>query len=728
MTNVISRRDFTKAAALLASSLLAPFSGTAPAATPSSTGAPVPKKPPRYRAVSWWLTWDDLTWPNAELMDKVRRRADQCAASGVNCCLIFGAHFRWDFMPLWARLHDELRFIAAELHQRNILLFDHHSSVLTHRPRNRQEALNIWERNRHHIPFYPSREEAVTWQFNGSTMNDWRMLDVETGEPVYLPTYNAEQYCMNHPLFRAAYQQYVKRLLAETGIDGLMSDDQIYYADWRACACRHCKERFKREYGHELPPVNDAGFWGNRCSEAFRDWIAMRFRSSGDFLAGVKAALPAAFPLLTCCSSSDGHALPAFGMSYQDFIEHSNHVLLEMVGSTPSLAGTSDDRIPSQLLHLGIARDHHAPCFGLGYGFFPDTAFFIWAVNRFLGSDSWFSTLKGRLNASPAELAQLADDPELVGEGYRWERANPQLFTGEVDADVAVFFSRATRDYYGQVAGDYTGDYSATCLNLTRGGITCDAVTAVPECGRLRCLLLSSVMCLSALQRQRLAKFMDAGGTVIATGPTGHYDERANPMARVWLADFGVPVELSDPARPGGFPPYKHFQPPVEVAQCRVPDSFRRQMKEGWFALKVGQGRLVWRPERISQTSAADAVVNLLQLRDGLAVRIGGLPADWRVRQFRDGSRRLVHALPGKVEAVLHPTLKNQISNQRIIQSLTFASLSDELVVQSPVVFSRVTLHSPDLATARQGKLTAPGAWALDATKVRRYFVLECVT
>jgi len=220
---------------------------------------------------------------------------------------------------------------------------------------------------------------------------------------------------------------------------------------------------------------------------------------------------------------------------------------------------------------------------------------------------------------------------------------------------------------------------------------------------------------------------MDAGGTVVATGPTGHYDERANPMARAWLADFGVPVELSDPSRPGGFPPYKHFQPPVEVAQCRVPDSFRRQMKEGWFALKVGRGRLVWRPERISQKNAAEAVIHLLQLREGLTVRIRGLPADWRVRQFRDGSRRLVHALPGKVEAVLHPTLKNQISNQRIIQSLTFASLSDELVLQSPEVFNRVTLHSPDLAAARQGKLAAPGAWGLDATQVRRYFVLECV-
>ena len=278
-----TRRSFVQSLGGMAAAAgaLAPFAWTAAAAEAAQTTGlrnKDEKGRERYRAVSWRLTWEDLAWPNEALMDKIRQRADRCAASSVNCCIFFGGHFRWDFMPLWGRLHDMIRFIGTELHQRQIVLFDHHSSVLTHRPRNREEALNIWRKFRGHVPFYPSSEAAATLQFNGSRLNDWRMIDVETGQPLYLPTYNAEQYCMNNPAFRAAYVCYLKQLRTETGIDGLMSDDGIFYGDWRACACSDCRKRFKKEYGHTLPPVSDTGFWGNRRSEAFRDWIAMRYR------------------------------------------------------------------------------------------------------------------------------------------------------------------------------------------------------------------------------------------------------------------------------------------------------------------------------------------------------------------------------------------------------------------------------------------------------------------
>lgn len=724
-----TRRDFvSRSAAMAAVSGVIGSAHLVGASTTATTPKPLRPRPERYRAVSWWLTFEDLAWPNSELQTKIQRRADACAASAVNCCLIFGAHFRWDFLPLWSRLHDLLHTIAGELHQRNILLFDHHSSVLTHRPRDAAGARAIWQRNRHHVPFYPSAEAAATWEINGSRLNDWRMRDVQTGDAVFLPAYEAEQYCMNHPAFRAAYADYVRRLLAETGIDGLMSDDGIFYADWRACACQHCRARFQREYGHELPPVSDTSFWGNRRSAAFRDWIELRFRSSGEFLEGVRAVLPKGFPLLTCCSSSDGHALPAYGMSYQDFIRSCDHVLLEMVGSTPGTNGTWDNRIPSQMLHLGIAAEHRVPCFGLGYGFFPDTAFFIWALNKFLGSDCWFSTLKGRLNASSEQLAALADDPALVAEGFRWEQAHPQLFRGEVDTDLAVLFSRSTRDFYGQVAADYTADFQATCLQLMRRSISYVVVTRVPESGRVRRLVLSSAICLSPQERRAIDAFLAAGGTVLAVGPCGFCDARGNPAELPWLAEKGLPVEWIDPPRTGGFPPYKHYRTAVAVAEGRVTDASRRTDQDGWYQVAASKGRLLWRPERMAAKGVADAVTSWVNAGAApAALDVRALPASWQSRRFRDGNRWLIHALPGKVGVVLHASLRDQMSQQGVIETLQFRPVSGTLTLSAAASLQRVTLHSPDLPEPRAATRNAQNDWSIDLEGVRRYFVVEVV-
>ncbi len=74
----------------------------------------------RYRAISWWLNWNDMMWPDQAIVDKIRRRADLAAEASVNCAMIFGMHFRWDHMPLWDRLHDLLAYTVEELHARKI--------------------------------------------------------------------------------------------------------------------------------------------------------------------------------------------------------------------------------------------------------------------------------------------------------------------------------------------------------------------------------------------------------------------------------------------------------------------------------------------------------------------------------------------------------------------------------------------------------------------------------
>ena len=80
----------------------------------------------RRRIASWWITWEDLNWPDYDSLDKVKARAEGLAKASVNTAMIFGTHFRWDWMPFFPLLHHYIATVAEELHKYDIKLYDHH--------------------------------------------------------------------------------------------------------------------------------------------------------------------------------------------------------------------------------------------------------------------------------------------------------------------------------------------------------------------------------------------------------------------------------------------------------------------------------------------------------------------------------------------------------------------------------------------------------------------------
>ena len=57
------------------------------------------KKAQPKRLINWWLTWEDLNWPSVDIQDKIKRRAEKVAEANVTTAVLFGAHFRWDWLP-----------------------------------------------------------------------------------------------------------------------------------------------------------------------------------------------------------------------------------------------------------------------------------------------------------------------------------------------------------------------------------------------------------------------------------------------------------------------------------------------------------------------------------------------------------------------------------------------------------------------------------------------------
>ena len=483
------------------------------------------------RIAAWWYSLEDLYWPTVDGKEKIKRTAEALAASEANAVILYGCHFRWDWMPYFTILHDYLATIAEVLHSYNIKLFDHHSVNLVHRYSNVEEMRHCMIHSGPHIPFSPDRESAASFTYHGKKLNDWRMIDVGTRQPLLYPQYSAEGFCYNNPDFIESYLDYAKRLVADTKIDGLMADDAVHYMHMHSCACPHCLKALKEKTGIDLPPVSDQTFWGNFENENFLAWLDLRNEASGNFYEKLRAVLPDDFTLTACGNSSAKATSISLGADVRQFLRGCNYANLELIGNTPpyfpdkiTVNTSMAAKIVSASLHAGVAREHGVLCFGTGYGFSKDSANIIWATNKFLGADCYLSTLKPRLGLSKGELNKLPMEAELVKDAFTFENKHPDLFDGVSASQIAVYFSYETRNHslFGGTVHGFIEDFSETLQLLLTEGIFADTVPDFPEnTDTYKIVIVPSAYIFTDTEQQQLEKYLKAGGKVYANGPCG---------------------------------------------------------------------------------------------------------------------------------------------------------------------------------------------------------------
>ena len=519
------------------------------------------------RAASWWISWREMEWPTIDNRDAIRRRADEFAASGVDLAVIFGAHFRWDFMPYWTMLHDYMAAVAEALHERNIRLFDHHSAIYVHRYDTVEEMRHIMQHNGSHLPVCPDRKSAASWMFNGQYLNDWRMIDINTNQPYWKSAYDAEVFCAGKKGFVESYCEYVKLLIKSSNIDGLMSDDTSFPKHYATCGCPECRERFRQKSGIELPPVGDKNFWGNWENPAWNTFIDDRFEVIADFYRQVRAALPSKdFPLTACCSSCCGNDSAGSAHDLRMQLAGGNIAHLELCGNTPcspndAWHGDFTGRLLNVAFNQGIAAEHNVPVLAIHYGFIPDNAAAGWALCKALGANSWFSTLPYRLGVSRRMLETLQGDAAPASRAFNFEKNHPELFCGKPFYKCSIFFSYETRNHsaYGSMVYGYCRDFSNTVLSLYAAGAMPDIVSIIPENGAGRLLIIPSAAMMTDAEKAALKNFLATGGKVIATGPCAYENiskDWSIPMqcagdvtqaGEKWMECFGASI----PAIPG---------------------------------------------------------------------------------------------------------------------------------------------------------------------------------
>jgi len=491
------------------------------------------------RISTWWIKLPDLDWPSPDNLDRIKRRAEGFAKADVTAAMIFGAHFRWDFMPYFPILHDYLATVAQELHSYGIKLYDHHSVNLVHRYDTREEMRRVMTHSGPHLPFSPSREAAKTWAYKGMLLNNWRMVDVQTGKPLYLPHYTAEGFCHRNPEFISAYKDYLKNLIADTGIDGLSADDGMYYMQYNACGCAACRAELKRRSGIDLPPVEDDNFWFNWVNPAWNHWVDLRFDATGEFYSAVSEILPEGFMLTGCGTMSASHAAPGMGSDARQFLRGCNYVNMEMVGNpVPYKKDPVTRNIPPMMRvcnashHQACAREKNTRAFNTGFAHTTIVADHAWAISKFLGSDAWVGTLKPRLGLPDHILDTLPREEDIVGHAFGFEKRHPELFSGELTGQLAVYFSYETRNHtmFGNLAKGYPDDYMQTLSLLFRNGICAHTIFRFPkDAATYPLVLLPSANKMTEEETVAMEAYLAAGGKILVSGPSALPD-----CNRVW--------------------------------------------------------------------------------------------------------------------------------------------------------------------------------------------------
>lgn len=668
-----------------------------------------------YRAISHWFRWEDLDFPNPAVEKSICDKVKAAAEAKVELAVVFGFHFRWDFIYNFDLVHKVLKFAVDEYHKYGIKVIDHHSAVLTYRPRSWQERQDNFVMDHHHVPMTPDPAIIGDLHYAGKRLNDLRQLRVDDNTPVYIPNYHSEVFCVNNPDFRYAYNAYIHRLFTETGINGLMCDDVCHYGRWTSCGCEHCRRKFRMITGKTLPPATDFNFWGNYSNPDFRAWVNIHLTDGRDFLQMVKENIPADALLTSCCSSSTPRPNDCYGLDLSVWNPALNTIMLEMGGDT-SDAEIIPFRAPDILLNCSIAERRNLPCLGLGYSFFPDEGFSAWSLNKFFNSDMWISSHKTRCGLTTQEQNALPDEPEIVHEAYNFDAAHPELAELDDISQIAVYFSSASRNFNGKSAQDYSTGVRAVIGALFGSNATFNVTHILPEdASKIKCLILSDADCISESERKALDNFTADGGKLIVTGLLGGRDETgADHPAGSYLKKFGI-----EPIRPECDPILDEetqkeffsnsFGEIKGTSPCLLEFKAEKALGDAdkYRFYKIAEN-IYWSPLRAHAEKRAEEIAQFALELTEMPLKIeSSEQLRYRMYKAKDGDL-VIHILPMNAKAKKHDTLRLR-GRYPIVESVSYRPLSGTVTVSGNVKSG--TLYSADLNKsvdfeAENGKLS----------------------
>lgn len=547
MKSTTNRRDFIKmttmsgAAIGLAGSIPNLYAGSLNTIQRPNSSTTISAFVPN-RVASWWCTLEDLQWPQKHVVDKIKRRAAGFSKAGIDTAINFGFGLRFDFSNYFAQLHGYLANVSEALRYEGVRFMDHYSCNEVARPRNEAEFRKMHEFQRHAVLLYHDPVSAKYAQYEGHFFNELCEIDLRDGSRGYAPQYQFETFCHNNPAFLDMHRKYLQRLLKEVPMDGIEVDDMCNYPGPATCGCRYCRERFKKDYGHDIPPFGEQAFWGdtskktlewgNYANPVFRDWLRMKIASVADHLKLVKETI-GTLPLMTCCSNTGPVILNILSLDLEKLAPHLDFFMLENVGINIDNANWIQMDAEA-LLQKDIAEKRaFAPAMALSYTIYEPGAYFGWALSRFWGVANWSSTLNGRLREDPADALEMED---VISASNNWEKQFSDLNyrDGQDLVEVRLVYNRFCKENGWRDADghEHWDSVAAWSRDLVKGNVGYRFVRfeELADAGALSKekspLILDGVGSVSNQQFAALKTYLSTGGHAWLSKPFGTHDEK----------------------------------------------------------------------------------------------------------------------------------------------------------------------------------------------------------
>lgn len=619
-----------------------------------------------HRVASWWVTLDDILWPQKSIIDKIKQRAEGFAKAEIDTAINFGFHIRFDFSNYFDKLHGYYANVCDELHKYNIKFLDHYSCNDVERPRGEEEVKKLNRNQRHHVLLYPDPIAAKIAQYEGHLFQNICEVDLRDGGRGYAPQYQFETFCHNNPGFLDMHKKYLQRLLREVPVDGFQIDDMCSYSGLTACGCKYCRERFRRDYGHEIPPFGEKSFWGNTDNKnmllwgnydnpAFRDWLRMKSESIVDHVKMIKEIIKDK-PLMTCCSSAGPIILNAVSLNLEAMAPELDWFMLENVGiNVRSVDWIHMD--PEALIQKDVAEKRgNAPAMALSYTIYEEGGYLGWSVARYWGVANWSSTLNGRLVEDPPDAMEIED---IIRPYNNWELKNSKLDLGKSKdfAEARLVSSRdcrenGWRDERGREQWDAVKGWSSSFVKNNVGYRILRREELVDEqtlCSENTPLILDNVGCISDLQWTTIKKHINGHKPTWVALPFGVCDEKG--MKR------------------------------------KVP--FSKEL------LKMRNKNLVILP---SATKGEPSLASMQKNKFQNALRQISGDKRWAARVRFYDNKPVIHFLNTALIAVPHPTLKD-MSGTPVLKGIRSDSKDNQLVYEldtRKVPLSKLLLASPE--------------------------------